>query len=115
MIQASEFKELKNPLSNAVVSLAVETVKAGYGTLIFCSARQGCQSTALLLSQVMSIRSDASDEIWGKRKMVISELRALSVGLDEILEKTIIKGVAFHRQSFFVCGNLRVNSSKMPE
>lgn len=100
VIRTSEFKELKNPLSNAVISLATETAKAGFGVLIFCSARQRCQSTALLLSQVMPTRMNTEDEVVYKRKNVISGLRALSVGLDEILEKTIVKGVAFHRLFF---------------
>lgn len=96
-IRSSEYKELKNPLSNAVVSLAVETVNAGYGVLIFCGGRQGCQSTALLIHEAIPSRVDPSDDILSRRKDVLSDLRSLATGLDEILAKTIIKGVAFHR------------------
>lgn len=97
MIRSSKYKELKNPLSNAVVSLAAETVKAGYGVLIFCGGRQGCQSTALLVHEAIPNQADPTDEILSRRKDVLSDLRSLPVGLDEFLAKTIIKGVAFHR------------------
>lgn len=97
MIRTSEYKELKDPLSNAVISLAIETVKAGYGVLIFCGGRQACQSTALLVSEAMPGRLDITKDILDRRNDVLSDLRSLPVGLDEILGKTIIKGVAFHR------------------
>ena len=84
-------------MSNAVVSLAIETAAAGYGALIFCGGRQGCQSMAALVSEAMPCGLDIDDGILDKRKDVISELRSLPVGLDETLAKTIIKGVAFHR------------------
>ena len=82
---------------NAVVSLAVETAAAGYGALIFCGGRQGCQSMAALISEAMPCGSAVDDGMLDKRKDVIGELRSLPVGLDETLAKTIIRGVAFHR------------------
>lgn len=97
MIRPSEYKKLKDPLSNAVVSLAVETVKAGYGVLIFCGGRQACQSTALLVTEAMPGRRDITQVILDRRNDVLSDLRSLPIGLDEILGKTIIQGVAFHR------------------
>ena len=84
-------------MSNAVVSLAMETVNAGYGALIFCSGRQGCQSMAALVSEAMPAPSDNRDEVLDKRKDVISDLRSLAVGLDDTLGITVMKGVAFHR------------------
>ena len=96
IIQPSNYNELKLPVSNAVVSLAIETAKAGYGALIFCSGRQGCQSTALLVSEAMPGGLDVAHKIIDSRNDVISELRSLPVGLDETLGKTIIRGVAFH-------------------
>lgn len=102
MIQISEHNELKNPLTNAVVSLAVETAKAGYGALIFCSGRQGCQSTASLVSEAMPILSDVDEKMLDRRKDVISELRSLPVGLDDTLDKTVMKGVAFHHAGLTV-------------
>lgn len=96
VIQASEHSELRNPVTNAVVSLAIETAKAGYGALIFCSGRQGCQSTASLVSEAMPAITDVDERLLDRRKDVIGELRSLSVGLDDTLDKTVIKGVAFH-------------------
>ena len=84
-------------MSNAVVSLAVETVKAGYGALIFCNGRQGCQSTAQLVSEAMPSASETEEYVLDKRKDVISDLRSLAVGLDETLGITVMRGVAFHR------------------
>ena len=84
-------------MSNAVVSLAIETVQAGYGALIFCSSRQGCQSMATLVSEAIPNSWDITNEILDKRKDVISDLRSLAGGLDETLGMTVIKGVAFHR------------------
>lgn len=97
IINPSEHIELRNPVSNAVVSLAIETAIAGYGALIFCGGRQACQSTAALVSEAMPCGLIFDDEILDKRKDVIGELRSLPVGLDETLAETIIRGVAFHR------------------
>ena len=102
MIQESEHKELKDPSANAVVSLAVETAKAGFGALIFCSGRQGCQSTASLVSETMPELSDVNEELLDHRRNVISELRSLPVGLDDTLDKTVMKGVAFHHAGLTV-------------
>lgn len=96
-INPSEHIELRNPVSNAVVSLAIETVAAGYGALVFCGGRQGCQSMAALISEAMPCDLDVDEGMLDKRKDVIGELRSLPVGIDETLAKTIIRGVAFHR------------------
>ncbi|KAI4206708.1 MAG: hypothetical protein LQ348_000865 [Seirophora lacunosa] len=93
-IEPSTHNELRNPTTNAVVALAVETASQGYGALIFCGGRQACQSTALLVSQAMS---DCNLGILENRQDIIDTLRSLPVGLDEVLEKTIPRGVAFHR------------------
>lgn len=84
-------------MTNSVLALAIETVKAGYGALIFCSSRQACQSMASLVGQAMPILPGNEDEILDKREDVISHLRSLSVGLDETLGITVMQGVAFHR------------------
>lgn len=96
-IRPSDYAELKNPVTNAVVSLAVETAKAGYGALVFCSGRQGCQSTASLVAETMQSTNIVDPEVLDRRKDVVSELRSLAVGLDETLGKTVLRGVAFHR------------------
>jgi len=102
VIQPSEHNELKGPMCNAVVSLAIETANAGYGALIFCSARQACQSTALLVSEAMPAGSDVDDKVLDRRKDVLSDLRSLPVGLDESLARTVIRGVAFHHAGLTV-------------
>lgn len=102
VIQPSGHKELINPLTNAVVSLAIETAKAGYGALIFCSGRQGCQSTASLVGEAMPVLSDVDEKTLDRRKDVISDLRSLPVGLDDTLDKTVMKGVAFHHAGLTV-------------
>ncbi|KAL8959640.1 MAG: hypothetical protein Q9193_003530 [Seirophora villosa] len=93
-IEPSTHNELRNPTTNAVVALAVETASQGYGALIFCGGRQACQTTALLVSQAMS---DCNLGTLENRQDIIDTLRSLPVGLDEVLEKTIPRGVAFHR------------------
>ena len=95
MIRASEHPPLKDPLRNAVVSLTIETVEAGYGVLVFCGGRHGCQATASLISEAMP--NAVEDAVLDRRKDAINDLRSLPTGFDETMEKTIIQGVAFHR------------------
>lgn len=95
LISESPFKELREPLINAVVALAIETAMAGYGALIFCRSRQRCQKTASLVGRTMP--SSVADEVLDKRKEIISELRNLSIAIDEDLAQAVVKGVAFHR------------------
>ena len=95
-VQSSDYQQLKNPVSNAVVALAIETANAGYGALIFCSGREGCQSTALLVSEAMPGSANVDIQKLDRRKDVLSDLRSLPVGLDETLAKTILHGVGFH-------------------
>ena len=96
-ILPSNHKELQKPVINAVVSLAIETVRAGYGALVFCGTRQGCQVDALLISEAMPPAGEINTEVLDRRKQVLTELRSQPVGLDSTLEKTIPRGVAFHR------------------
>lgn len=87
--------ELRSPVTNAVVALAVETANGGDGALIFCGSRQACQTTGFLVSYAMP---ECNSETLEKRQDVIHDLRSLPVGLDEALEKIIPRGVAFHRK-----------------
>ena len=96
LINASEHIELSKALTNAVVSLAIETAESGYGALIFCSSRLACQATAMLVSQAMPVVQELENDVLDKRKEVLSDLRSLPIALDEVLENTIIRGVAFH-------------------
>ncbi|RFU25334.1 hypothetical protein B7463_g11000, partial [Scytalidium lignicola] len=98
LIQLSEHKDLNQPLINAVVSLANETARAGYGALIFSSSRAGCEKDALLISRVLPSLSEVDIEIMERRFDLLRELATTSTGLDVILEKTIPSGVAFHRE-----------------
>ena len=96
IIRPSEHIEMKRPITNAVVALAIETVTSGYAALIFCGSRVACQITAALVAGAMPGAAELDDQILDGRKDVMSSLRSLSVGLDEVLEQTIPKGVAFH-------------------
>lgn len=98
LIRPSEHKELADPVRNAVVALANETVRAGYGVLAFSSSRAGCESDALLISRVLPTFAEADPIIQEKRLDLLGDLRSLSTGLDPKLEQTIPFGVAFHRR-----------------
>jgi hypothetical protein len=93
-------KEFKDPLINAVVSLANETARAGYGALVFCSSRIGCERDAVLISQVLPRAEEVDARTMDMRRDLLSELRGTSTGLDPVLEKTVTVGVAFHRELF---------------
>lgn len=93
-IDTSEHKELQDPVLNAVVSLASETAKSGYGALVFCGSRHRCESDARFISQTLppSYHHDTRE----KREDLIRDLRNLSTELDRTLEQTVLFGVAFH-------------------
>ncbi|MCJ1378258.1 hypothetical protein MMC17_001355 [Xylographa soralifera] len=96
IVQRSQHIELARPMTNTIVALALETVEAGYAVLVFCASRASCQTTAELISHAMLQAQDCSENDMNARREVLSNLRSLSVGLDEVLERTIIRGVAFH-------------------
>lgn len=97
IIKPSDHKELKDPVLNAVVALANETARAGYGVLVFSSSRAGCESDAVLISRVLPAFAEADPAIQEKRLDLLGDLRSLSTGLDPKLEQTVPAGVAFHR------------------
>lgn len=97
IVQPSVSKELKDPLINSVVSLAIETARTGYGALVFCSSRVGCERDATLISLAMPRPTEADQNTIDKRSDLIHSLQTTSVGLDHVLEKTIPQGVAYHR------------------
>ncbi|MCJ1272553.1 hypothetical protein MMC21_000339 [Puttea exsequens] len=101
-VYPSDCAELKSPVNNAVVSLAVETASAGYGALAFCGGYQGCQSTAQVISEAIPICFGTDSSILDKRKDILSDLRSLVIGLDETLSRTIIRRVAFHHATLTV-------------
>ncbi|WPJ59104.1 hypothetical protein SMAC4_00360 [Sordaria macrospora] len=96
-IHPSTHREFKDPVMNAVVALANETARAGYGVLVFSSSRAGCESDAVLISRVLPPFSEVTDPLIRERRLnLLNELRSSSTGLDPKLEQTIPCGVAFH-------------------
>ncbi|TGO51404.1 hypothetical protein BCON_0162g00270 [Botryotinia convoluta] len=95
-IHTSQHKELSNPLINSVVALANETARSGYGVLVFCSSRLGCERDALLISQVLPSMDAIDPLLMNKRRDLSNNLRDTSSGLDQVLEKTVLMGAAFH-------------------
>ncbi|KAJ2975226.1 hypothetical protein NUW58_g8416 [Xylaria curta] len=95
-IRASHHKEFQDPVLNAVIALANETARSGYGVLVFCSSRQGCESDARLISRVVPQGNELDPAILEKRLDLLGDLRSLATGLDPILAETIPAGVAFH-------------------
>lgn len=98
-IDGSSHKEFRDPVLNAVVSLAHETALMGYGSLVFAGSRGICESDARLISRVMPQPHELDSETMDKRMDLLSELRSLSTGADPVLEETVLSGVAFHRKS----------------
>ncbi|KAB5580315.1 P-loop containing nucleoside triphosphate hydrolase protein [Coniochaeta sp. 2T2.1] len=96
LIKPSPHKEFSDPVLNAVVALANETARSGYGALVFAGSRAGCESDALLISRVMAPFSEADLPIQEKRIDLLADLRSLTTGLDRTLEQTIPCGVGFH-------------------
>jgi hypothetical protein len=105
LIDQSPSKELNNPLINAVVALSNETARAGYGALVFCSSRVGCEKDAILISQVLPRAKEVDSLTLEKRRDLLNDLRSTTIGLDSTLERTIPVGVAFHREF----GNCKLN------
>ncbi|KAK6206086.1 hypothetical protein LQW54_007921 [Pestalotiopsis sp. IQ-011] len=99
-IQASQHKELKDVVLNSVVALTDETVRAGFGVLIFCSSRVGCESDARIVSLVLPAPEELDDVTAEKRADLLADLRSLPSGLDPVLAETVPAGVAFHHASF---------------
>ncbi|WYZ34801.1 hypothetical protein EsH8_I_001077 [Colletotrichum jinshuiense] len=97
-IETSSHKEFKDPVLNAVVSLASETARAGYGALVFASSRYGCESDARWISRVMSAQDELDPILVEKRADLLAELRSLGTGIDPVLEETVPTGVAFHQR-----------------
>ena len=99
IVRSSEQKQLLDPVTNAVVALAAETARAGYGALVFCSSRRGCELEASLIGQVLADMSELDGDLRQSRLDLLGDLRNTPVGLDSTLEETIMRGVAFHRPS----------------
>lgn len=95
-IDPSTHKEFKDPVVNAVVALANETCRSGYGALVFCGSRKSCETDARLISRVLPSAQELDPAVYEKRLDLVGELRSLSTGLDQTLGETVPAGVAFH-------------------
>ena len=93
MIDSSTLPQLANPMTNAMVALAIDTATAGYGALVFCGSRQGCQIHATVISEAMPVPASIDSDELNKRLDLLAELRSLPSGLDPVLEKIVVKGV----------------------
>ena len=93
------------PVTNAVVALAFETALAGYGALVFCSSRKGCEANAAIISEVMPLESEVPQTVKEARREVLSDLRNLGAGYDTYFEKTITRWVGFHRKLLIALNN----------
>lgn len=98
-IKTSTHPEFADPVLNAVVSLAHETACAGFGVLVFAGSRAICESDARWISRVMPEPHQVDSTLVEKRMDLLGELRSLSLGVDPVLEETILYGVAFHRKT----------------
>ncbi|XXG94669.1 putative PHD type zinc finger protein with BAH domain-containing protein [Hypoxylon texense] len=92
IIQPSPHKEFKDPVLNAVVALATETARSGFGALVF----YGCESNARLISRALRNTCSLDSTMLEKRLDFLADLRSLSTGLDPNLAETVPSGVAFH-------------------
>ncbi|CAK7225358.1 hypothetical protein SCUCBS95973_005836 [Sporothrix curviconia] len=97
-IQPGTHNLLLDPVTNAVVALANETARAGYGALVFSSSRAAAESDALLISRVLpATLEELGPAVWEARLDLLGELQALvSSGLDTNLSQTVLAGVGFH-------------------
>jgi len=97
-IEPSTHKELRDPVLNAVVTLAHETAFAGFGALVFAGSRGMCESDARWISRAMPQPHELKADVVNRRMDLLGELRSLNTGVDPVLEETVLYGVAFHRK-----------------
>ncbi|GKT83408.1 LOW QUALITY PROTEIN: DNA polymerase theta subunit [Colletotrichum tofieldiae] len=97
-VEPSSHKEFQDPVLNAVVSLASETARAGYGALVFASSRYGCESDARWIARVMPTQDELDPTLFEKRIDLLAELRSLGTGLDPVLEETVPAGLTIEER-----------------
>ncbi|KAK5084401.1 hypothetical protein LTR05_005477 [Lithohypha guttulata] len=94
-IEASLHQEMSNPVTNAVVALAVEIAEQGYGALVFCGSRSSTQSIAVLIARCLHhvfVPSSISES----RLDALTSLQTLPGGFETALSETVPYGVGFH-------------------
>ncbi|RKL03015.1 hypothetical protein BFJ68_g11630 [Fusarium oxysporum] len=99
-IEPSTHKELRDPVLNAVVTLAHETAFAGFGALVFAGSRGMCESDARWISRAMPQPHELKADVVDRRMDLLGELRSLNTGVDPVLEETVLYGVAFHPAAY---------------
>jgi DNA polymerase theta len=97
-IEASPHREFGDAVLNAVVSLAHETAARNFGVLVFAGSRGQCESDARWISRVMPQPNELEPSLLDRRLDLLADLKALTTGIDPVLEDTVLYGVAFHRK-----------------
>ncbi|EXJ86604.1 DNA polymerase theta subunit [Capronia epimyces CBS 606.96] len=100
-ITRSDHRDLQNPMTNAVVALAVETALMGHGALVFCSSRLGAERMASLISDTLPING-LDQQTSDRRQDLLASLRALPGGFEATFSKTVLCGVGFHHAGLTV-------------
>jgi replicative superfamily II helicase len=101
IIDKSMHNELENPVTNAVVALSAETALAGFGALVFCGSRMGVERMAALIADSMPAES-STPLMKEEQSDLITSLRALPNGYEDVFNKTIAVGVGFHHAGLTV-------------
>ncbi|KAK6065809.1 DEAD/DEAH box helicase [Seiridium cupressi] len=81
-VQPSAHRELQDPVLNSVIALTNETARLGFGVLIFCSSRPGCESDARIVSRVLPNAEEIDNATAEQRADLLGDLRSLPSGLD---------------------------------
>ncbi|XP_036322893.1 DNA polymerase theta isoform X2 [Rhagoletis pomonella] len=98
------FPPLQND-NDHVAQLCIETLLEGCSVIVFCPSKDWCENLATQLASAIQALI-INDDNWGKRlrlqikneaiEEVKKQLRDIPTGLDDVLDKTITCGCAFH-------------------
>ncbi|KAL6069130.1 Helicase and polymerase-containing protein TEBICHI [Balamuthia mandrillaris] len=96
-------RSISSPVASArvdpdhVVTLCAETIQQGHSVLIFCSTKRGCETTCQHVAQHLpsSLIAQHSDKLEA-RALVVAQLSKTPIGLDPVLEHSVLAGVAYH-------------------
>ncbi|CVK88973.1 related to DNA polymerase theta [Fusarium mangiferae] len=105
-IEPSTHKELRDPVLNAVVTLAHETAVAGFGALVFAGSRGMCESDARWISRAMPQPHELKADVVDRRMDLLGELRSLNTGVDPAgltTEERDLIAAAYDSGTLLVC------------
>ncbi|RKK38416.1 hypothetical protein BFJ67_g11910 [Fusarium oxysporum f. sp. cepae] len=105
-IEPSTHKELRDPVLNAVVTLAHETAFAGFGALVFAGSRGMCESDARWISRAMPQPHELKADVVDRRMDLLGELRSLNTGVDPAgltTEERDLIAAAYDSGTLLVC------------